>query len=57
MAYALPTGPTGTLPAASDLPASQRTGLRFDWGESGKGVRVWLDISLEHHLLFVHASW
>uniref|UniRef100_A0A803YLK1 Protein transport protein Sec31A n=1 Tax=Meleagris gallopavo TaxID=9103 RepID=A0A803YLK1_MELGA len=33
VAYALPTGPTGTLPAASDLPASQRTGLRFDWGE------------------------
>uniref|UniRef100_A0A803XK30 Protein transport protein Sec31A n=1 Tax=Meleagris gallopavo TaxID=9103 RepID=A0A803XK30_MELGA len=27
VAYALPTGPTGTLPAASDLPASQRTGL------------------------------
>ncbi|XP_068536652.1 protein transport protein Sec31A isoform X2 [Anas acuta] len=25
VAYALPTGPTGTLPAASDLPASQRT--------------------------------
>uniref|UniRef100_A0A8C3KYF5 Protein transport protein Sec31A n=1 Tax=Calidris pygmaea TaxID=425635 RepID=A0A8C3KYF5_9CHAR len=28
VAYALPTGPTGTLPAASDLPASQRTGLQ-----------------------------
>uniref|UniRef100_A0A8C3EQQ7 Protein transport protein Sec31A n=1 Tax=Corvus moneduloides TaxID=1196302 RepID=A0A8C3EQQ7_CORMO len=27
VAYALPTGPTGTLPATSDLPASQRTGL------------------------------
>ncbi|NXS21894.1 SC31A protein, partial [Mystacornis crossleyi] len=26
VAYALPTGPTGTLPATSDLPASQRTG-------------------------------
>ncbi|XP_054248150.1 protein transport protein Sec31A isoform X5 [Indicator indicator] len=25
VAYALPPGPTGTLPAASDLPASQRT--------------------------------
>ncbi|KAM6266368.1 protein transport protein Sec31A isoform 10-T11 [Spheniscus humboldti] len=25
VAYALPTGPTGTLPATSDLPASQRT--------------------------------
>ncbi|XP_042667344.1 protein transport protein Sec31A isoform X3 [Centrocercus urophasianus] len=29
VAYALPTGPTGTLPAASDLPASQRTVLCF----------------------------
>uniref|UniRef100_A0A663LXB2 Protein transport protein Sec31A n=1 Tax=Athene cunicularia TaxID=194338 RepID=A0A663LXB2_ATHCN len=28
VAYALPTGPTGTLPATSDLPASQRTGLQ-----------------------------
>lgn len=27
--YALPTGPTGTLPATSELPASQRTGLRL----------------------------
>uniref|UniRef100_A0A803XWH1 Protein transport protein Sec31A n=1 Tax=Meleagris gallopavo TaxID=9103 RepID=A0A803XWH1_MELGA len=27
VAYALPTGPTGTLPAASDLPASQRTAV------------------------------
>uniref|UniRef100_A0A8C3ENU3 Protein transport protein Sec31A n=1 Tax=Corvus moneduloides TaxID=1196302 RepID=A0A8C3ENU3_CORMO len=32
VAYALPTGPTGTLPATSDLPASQRTGLRLDRG-------------------------
>ncbi|XP_030347183.1 protein transport protein Sec31A isoform X3 [Strigops habroptila] len=32
VAYALPTGPTGTLPATSDLPASQRTGLRLDKG-------------------------
>uniref|UniRef100_A0A8C0FNM8 Protein transport protein Sec31A n=1 Tax=Bubo bubo TaxID=30461 RepID=A0A8C0FNM8_BUBBB len=32
VAYALPTGPTGTLPATSDLPASQRTGLRSDRG-------------------------
>ncbi|KFQ60591.1 Protein transport protein Sec31A, partial [Pelecanus crispus] len=31
VAYTLPTGPTGTLPATSDLPASQRTGLRLDW--------------------------
>lgn len=28
-AYALPPGTTGTLPAASELPASQRTGLRL----------------------------
>uniref|UniRef100_A0A8B9PVF8 Protein transport protein Sec31A n=1 Tax=Apteryx owenii TaxID=8824 RepID=A0A8B9PVF8_APTOW len=28
VAYALPTGSTGTLPATSDLPASQRTGLQ-----------------------------
>lgn len=35
VAYALPTGPTGTLPAASDLPASQRTGLRLDGGAGG----------------------
>lgn len=40
VAYALPTGPTGTLPATSDLPASQRTGLRLDRGagrEEGGG--------------------
>lgn len=37
VAYALPTGPTGTLPAASDLPASQRTGLRLDGGQAGRG--------------------
>uniref|UniRef100_A0A8C0C0Y3 Protein transport protein Sec31A n=1 Tax=Buteo japonicus TaxID=224669 RepID=A0A8C0C0Y3_9AVES len=28
VAYALPAGPTGTLPATSELPASQRTGLQ-----------------------------
>uniref|UniRef100_A0A7M4F904 Protein transport protein Sec31A n=1 Tax=Crocodylus porosus TaxID=8502 RepID=A0A7M4F904_CROPO len=32
VAYALPTGPTGTLPATSELPASQRTGLRLKGG-------------------------
>ncbi|NXL84711.1 SC31A protein, partial [Alectura lathami] len=32
-AYALPTGPTGTLPAASDLPASQRTGPQNGWND------------------------
>lgn len=29
-AYALPPGTTGTPPAASELPASQRTGLRLE---------------------------
>ncbi|TFK02863.1 one cut domain family member 2 [Platysternon megacephalum] len=29
VAYALSTGPTGTLPATNELPASQRTGLRL----------------------------
>uniref|UniRef100_A0A7M4FA00 Protein transport protein Sec31A n=1 Tax=Crocodylus porosus TaxID=8502 RepID=A0A7M4FA00_CROPO len=29
VAYALPTGPTGTLPATSELPASQRTENQF----------------------------
>ncbi|NXI07439.1 SC31A protein, partial [Irena cyanogastra] len=33
MAYALPTGPTGTLPATSDLPASQRTGPQNGWND------------------------
>nr|Q5F3X8.1 RecName: Full=Protein transport protein Sec31A; AltName: Full=SEC31-like protein 1; AltName: Full=SEC31-related protein A [Gallus gallus]CAH65156.1 hypothetical protein RCJMB04_4i13 [Gallus gallus] len=33
VAYALPTGPTGTLPAASDLPASQRTGPQNGWND------------------------
>jgi len=37
VAYALPTGPPGTLPATSDLPASQRTGLRLDRGQAGRG--------------------
>lgn len=37
VAYALPTGPTGTLPATSDLPASQRTGLRLDVEGAGWG--------------------
>lgn len=50
MAYALPTGPTGTLPATSDLPASQRTGLRLDGGQAGRG-RVLLCYSVQHALL------
>lgn len=34
--YAMPPpGPTGTLPAASELPASQRTGLSMKWGLVG----------------------
>ncbi|NXU55385.1 SC31A protein, partial [Turnix velox] len=33
VAYTLPTGPTGTLPAASDLPASQRTGPQNGWND------------------------
>ncbi|NWT31359.1 SC31A protein, partial [Cardinalis cardinalis] len=33
VAYALPTGPTGTLPATSDLPASQRTGPQKGWND------------------------
>ncbi|NWW92667.1 SC31A protein, partial [Rhynochetos jubatus] len=33
MSYALPTGPTGTLPATSDLPASQRTGPQNGWND------------------------
>uniref|UniRef100_A0A8C0BY83 Protein transport protein Sec31A n=1 Tax=Buteo japonicus TaxID=224669 RepID=A0A8C0BY83_9AVES len=37
VAYALPAGPTGTLPATSELPASQRTGLRLDRGPGGGG--------------------
>ncbi|XP_028914821.1 protein transport protein Sec31A isoform X3 [Ornithorhynchus anatinus] len=32
-AYALPSGPTGTLPAASELPASQRTGPQNGWND------------------------
>lgn len=41
VAYALPTGPTGTLPATSDLPASQRTGLRLDRGAGREEGGVW----------------
>lgn len=37
VACALPTGPTGTLPATSDLPASQRTGLRLGRGAGREG--------------------
>lgn len=37
VAYALPAGPTGTLPATSEPPASQRTGLRLDRGAGGGG--------------------
>ncbi|NWW13772.1 SC31A protein, partial [Oreocharis arfaki] len=33
VAYALPPGPTGTLPATSDLPASQRTGPQNGWND------------------------
>ncbi|KAM8808780.1 protein transport protein Sec31A isoform 2-T2 [Eudromia elegans] len=33
VAYALPTGPTGTLPATSDVPASQRTGPQNGWND------------------------
>ncbi|NXW45513.1 SC31A protein, partial [Nyctiprogne leucopyga] len=33
VAYALPSGPTGTLPATSDLPASQRTGPQNGWND------------------------
>ncbi|NWR74330.1 SC31A protein, partial [Centropus unirufus] len=33
VACALPTGPTGTLPATSDLPASQRTGPQNGWND------------------------
>ncbi|NWW55011.1 SC31A protein, partial [Pedionomus torquatus] len=33
VAYALPTGPTGTQPATSDLPASQRTGPQNGWND------------------------
>ncbi|NWS72056.1 SC31A protein, partial [Crotophaga sulcirostris] len=33
VAYALPTGPTGTLPATSDIPASQRTGPQNGWND------------------------
>uniref|UniRef100_A0A7M4FDF7 Protein transport protein Sec31A n=1 Tax=Crocodylus porosus TaxID=8502 RepID=A0A7M4FDF7_CROPO len=33
VAYALPTGPTGTLPATSELPASQRTGPQNGWND------------------------
>uniref|UniRef100_A0A8B9PVC8 Protein transport protein Sec31A n=1 Tax=Apteryx owenii TaxID=8824 RepID=A0A8B9PVC8_APTOW len=33
VAYALPTGSTGTLPATSDLPASQRTGPQNGWND------------------------
>ncbi|NXH87692.1 SC31A protein, partial [Edolisoma coerulescens] len=33
VAYALPTGPTGTLAATSDLPASQRTGPQNGWND------------------------
>ncbi|XP_072611888.1 protein transport protein Sec31A isoform X7 [Vulpes vulpes] len=32
-AYALPSGTTGTLPAASELPASQRTGPQNGWND------------------------
>ncbi|XP_034860550.1 protein transport protein Sec31A isoform X11 [Mirounga leonina] len=33
LAYALPPGTTGTLPAASELPASQRTGPQNGWND------------------------
>uniref|UniRef100_A0A8B9PTV8 Protein transport protein Sec31A n=1 Tax=Apteryx owenii TaxID=8824 RepID=A0A8B9PTV8_APTOW len=40
VAYALPTGSTGTLPATSDLPASQRTGLRLNGGRASREGRT-----------------
>uniref|UniRef100_A0A8C3FLU3 Protein transport protein Sec31A n=1 Tax=Chrysemys picta bellii TaxID=8478 RepID=A0A8C3FLU3_CHRPI len=33
VAYALSTGPTGTLPATNELPASQRTGPQNGWND------------------------
>uniref|UniRef100_A0A8C4UU43 Protein transport protein Sec31A n=1 Tax=Falco tinnunculus TaxID=100819 RepID=A0A8C4UU43_FALTI len=58
VAYALPTGPTGTLPATSDLPASQRTGLRLDRGagREGEGFAVLL-IRLNVQLFLVDAPY
>ncbi|NXK93769.1 SC31A protein, partial [Formicarius rufipectus] len=40
VAYALPTGPTGTLPATSDLPASQRTGPQNGWNDPPTLIRA-----------------
>ncbi|XP_057581951.1 protein transport protein Sec31A isoform X2 [Hippopotamus amphibius kiboko] len=39
-AYALPPGTTGTLPAASELPASQRTGPQNGWNDPPALKRV-----------------
>lgn len=43
-AYALPPGTTGTLPAAGELPASQRTGLRL------KGIGFGSSFIFHEHL-------
>lgn len=58
VAYALPSGPTGTLPATSDLPASQRTGLRLDrgTGREGEGFALLL-MQLNVHLFLVNAPY
>uniref|UniRef100_A0A8C0BXI4 Protein transport protein Sec31A n=1 Tax=Buteo japonicus TaxID=224669 RepID=A0A8C0BXI4_9AVES len=53
VAYALPAGPTGTLPATSELPASQRTGLRLDRGPGGGGALLLTQLNV--HLFLVNA--
>lgn len=58
VAYALPTGPTGTLPATSDLPASQRTGLRLDRGAGREGGGFcFVTHSVQHALSLVNAPY
>lgn len=58
VANALPTGPTGTLPATSDLPASQRTGLRLDrGGQAGRGEGVCFITHSNVHLFLVNALY
>ncbi|XP_012502600.1 PREDICTED: protein transport protein Sec31A [Propithecus coquereli] len=55
-AYALPPGTTGTLPAASELPASQRTGLRLKGIWFGSLLYFFTNRWVDGGLLFVVAN-
>lgn len=56
-AYALPPGTTGTLPAASELPASQRTGLHLKGVWFGSSFVFIMITWVDGKELFLTISW